>query len=81
MKKTNDGSLREGSIVIITEKVSDRVRSSDSEIVIGTLIKIEGGQAWVLLSNTNIWVGESWKVYSYEVTNEQSTDLREESNS
>ena len=81
MKKKNDGSLKEGSIVLITEKVSDRVRSSDSDVVIGTLIKTEGGQAWVLLSNTNIWVGESWKVYAYEGSNEQSIDLREESDS
>lgn len=79
--KKQINELPEGSIVIIAEKVSDRVRESDSDIIIGTLVKTEDKQSWVLLSNGNIWVGDSWKVYIHEGNYERSTNLREESDS
>jgi len=79
--KKQINELPEGSVVIITDKVSDRVRKSDSDVIIGTLVKTEDKQSWVLLSNGNIWVGDSWKVYIHADNYERSTDLREESNS
>jgi hypothetical protein len=85
MKKTDSSSRsshQEGDIVMIAERVKDRVRKSDSEVVIGTVVHVENGQVWVLLTNQNIWVGESWNVYTYEESNdEQRSYLREESNS
>ena len=77
--KKQINELPEGSVVIITDKVSDRVRESDSDIIIGTLVKTEDKQSWVLLSNGNIWVGDSWKVYIYEEYYERSTNLRQKS--
>jgi hypothetical protein len=85
MKKTDSSSRnshQEGDIVIIAERIKDRVRKSDSEVVIGTVVHVEKNQVWVLLTNQNIWVGDSWNVYPYEESsNEQRSDLREESNS
>jgi hypothetical protein len=77
--KKQINELPEGSVVIITDKVSDRVRESDSDIIIGTLVKTEDKQSWVLLSNGNIWVGDSWKVYIYEEYYERPTNLRQKS--
>lgn len=57
--------MNEGTVVIITGKFDERVRKNEENNVIGTVVKIDSGEVWVMLPDGNIWVGKEYLVYPY----------------
>lgn len=71
--------LKEGSIVVVTGKLDQRIRDNTEEVVVGTIISLKAGKVSVMLSDGNIWMGNDWEVYEYnEQSNIGSFNLREE---
>lgn len=71
--------LKEGSVVIVTGKLDQRIRDNTEEIVIGTIISLKNGKVSVVLSDGNIWMGNDWEVYEHdEQSDNGSINLREE---
>lgn len=57
--------MSEGTVVIITGKFDERVRKNKENNVIGTVVKIDSGEVWVMLPDGNIWVGKEYLVYPH----------------
>lgn len=64
--------MSEGSVVIITGKFDERVRKNKEDNVVGTVVKIDSGEVWVMLPDGNIWVGKEYLVYPF-IEEEQCT--------
>jgi hypothetical protein len=73
--------IKEGSVVVVTGRLDERVRENKEPIVTGTVLSLKNGKVWVLLKDTNIWVGNDWEVYELQgESNERLSNLREELN-
>ena len=46
--------MSEGSVVIITGKFDERVRKNKEDNVVGTVVKIDGGEVWVILPDVMV---------------------------
>jgi hypothetical protein len=54
--------MTEGSVVIVTGKMDDRVRRAADGLVFGTVINVIGQSLWVLLDSGDIWYGKTYEV-------------------
>jgi hypothetical protein len=73
--------LNDGDVVVIADKLDERIRKDDETIHYGTLIKRDQSTAWVLLKDGNIWIGDVRSIFPQKEQDEQSVNLREESDS
>ena len=72
--------IKEGSVVVVTGKLDERIRESTEDTKIGTVLSLKSGKAVVLLEDGNIWIGNEWEVYEVQGDNNaRSADLRKES--
>lgn len=55
--------MSEGTVVIVTGKFDERVRKNEEANIIGTVVKVDNENVWVLLPDGNIWVGKKYLVY------------------
>lgn len=55
--------IKEGSVVVVTGKLDQRVRETTEATIYGTVLLIKNGKVWVLLKDANVWVGNDWEVY------------------
>jgi hypothetical protein len=66
--------MNEGTVVIVTGKFDERVRKNEENNIIGTLVKIDSENAWVMLPDGNIWVGKKYLVYPIREEEECTTN-------
>lgn len=58
--------MTEGTVVVIVGKFDERIRKINEDNIVGTVIKIEDGNVWVILPDGNIWIGEHFLVYPFQ---------------
>ena len=58
----------EGSVVMVLGNLDQRIREADNSLAVGTAVLLTGEQAWVLLTNGNIWVGSRRMIREYDPT-------------
>lgn len=66
--------MTEGTVVIVTGKFDERVRKNQENNIIGTVVRVDSENVWVILPDGNIWVGKKYLVYPAQEEKECTTN-------